>query len=166
MKKGLSPKQSAFCREFVKLNEGKAAAIKAGYAKSTAESMASKLLASNKKVQAEVKRLRDKAEDKALIDREEIIREWRKIAFSNITKTRNEHDEALTLCEMPEEVSAAVEELAEIETQIGTSRRIKMHSKPAALKELSKLGGLYPEEGTGEGVKLIFQFGGTVADDN
>lgn len=156
----LTPKQSAFCREYIKDHNGRQAAIRAGYASPTANVAASKLVTKGN-VRAEIARLEAKtgrSEDAAIIDRNEIIRELRKIAYGDIRRTRTKDDEVMRIVDMAEDVTAGIEEVTEIETSIGSSRKIKLHSKLAAIKELAKLGGLYPETGTGEGVRLSFSF--------
>ena len=106
-----------------------------------------------------------RSEDAAIIDRNEIIRELRKIAYGDIRRTRTKDDEVMRIVDMHEDVTAGIEEVTEIETSIGSSRKIKLHSKLAALRELTKLGGLYPETGTGEGVRLSFTFEAPAQDD-
>ena len=117
------------------------------------------------RILAELERLRKLATMVTLIDRDEIIRELRKVAFGDIRRTRTKDDAVMRIVDMGEDVTAGIEEVTEIETSIGSSRKIKLHSKLAALRELTKLGGLYPETGTGEGVRLSFTFEAPAQDD-
>jgi len=159
----LNPKQRAFCREYITDHNGTAAAIRAGYSQRTAAAHLQKPA-----VVREIERLESeagKSEGAAIIDRNEIIREWRKIAYGDIRRTRTKDDEVMRVIDMAEDVTAGIEEVTEIETSIGSSRKIKLHSKAQALRELAKLGGLYPETGIGEGVRLSFTFEAPAQDD-
>lgn len=155
----------AFAREYTKNGNN---ALKAAQSiKSISPSSANKTatrLSQNAAVKAEIARLEktanEKADESAIIDRNRIIREWNKIAFRNAKTIYNSADEMKSMRKLSEEDAACIAEVMELQTEIGHSRKVKFFSKEAALKELSKLGGLYPEEGTGEAVRLIFQFGG------
>ncbi len=68
----LNAQQNQFCFEYVACNEGKAAAIKAGYSSKTAEQQASRLL-SIVKVQEEIKRLRSEQEKRTLVTADFVI---------------------------------------------------------------------------------------------
>lgn len=153
-------KRDKFVRGIISGKTQKQSAIDAGYSPKTAESQASQIL-KHPKVKAALAKARTKADDSAIIDRNRIIREWNKIAFRNAKTIYNESDEMKQMSELSEEDAACISEVMELQTEIGHSRKVKFFSKEAALKELSKLGGLYPEEGTGEAVKLVFQFGGS-----
>lgn len=70
--KPLTSKEKAFCREYIKSNNGKQAAIKAGYAPKTAAITASKIL-THANVQKEIGRLTQRREDKAIADSQEVM---------------------------------------------------------------------------------------------
>lgn len=68
----LTPKQQAFCRYYVELNNGTQAAIKAGYKESTAGYMASQNL--NKQlVLDEITRLKEKAEKSSIATGQQVM---------------------------------------------------------------------------------------------
>jgi phage terminase small subunit len=89
MAKPLSPKESAFCRAMLTAKDQTEAAIKAGYSPKTAASQASRLL-KKVNIKKEIARLRNLADQKAIIDRDRIIREWNKIGFRNAKTIYNE----------------------------------------------------------------------------
>lgn len=68
----LTPKEKIFCREYVKLSNGKQAAIKAGYSERTAVIQANQIL-SRRIVQREIERLSKKREEKALVEEDKAI---------------------------------------------------------------------------------------------
>jgi len=150
--KVLSPKESAFCRAILTAKDQTAAALQAGYSPKTARQQGYRLSQRHKVV---IARLRAKADETCIIDRNRIIKEWDKIAFLNSRVCYDEQDQLKCMSKMPEHITAAIAEIMDIQTEIGHSRKIKFHSKEAALKELAKLGGLYPESGTGEQMQKV-----------
>lgn len=157
----LSPKEKAFALAYVELNEGKAAAIKAGYNLKRAEITASELVRKSK-VQAEIQRLQAKCEERSLVTRERIERELELIAFSDPADVMRWNESGIDLIpsvDLPRNKRAIIKSLSHTVTGTGMSMEVKLCGKIDALKELSKLKGLYPDEGTGEAVKLIFTFG-------
>lgn len=68
----LNERQKKFCREYVKTGNGQQAAIKAGYSKKTARSMASQLL-TNLNIRNEIDRLSKKREEKAIADAADVM---------------------------------------------------------------------------------------------
>lgn len=158
----LSPKEKAFALAYVELKEGTNAAIKAGYAKNSAGVTASKLL-KKAKVMVEVNRLTNKLEERSIVTRERIERELELIAFSDPADVMSWNESGIDLIpsvDLKRDKRAIIESLSHTVTGTGMSMKIKLCGKIDALKELSKLKGLYPDEGTGEAVKLVFQFGG------
>jgi len=83
MKNGLSDKQRAFCREYVRDYNGTQAAIRAGYSKKTAQEQASRLL-SKVIIQKEIARLESLIENKVIISKEKIMRELSLLGFSDM----------------------------------------------------------------------------------
>jgi phage terminase small subunit len=157
----LSPKEKAFCRAFFDLREGKNAAIKAGYAPKTATVTASKLLTKGK-IQAEIKRLEDKLEDAVICSKEWLIREWMKVADSDpadvMTWTESGID-MIPSVDLTKEKRKLIKTLSHTTTATGESFKVELQDRDSARKELAKLLGYYPDEGTGEAVKLVFLFG-------
>lgn len=81
--KTLTERHKSFCREYVKSGNGKQSAIKAGYAANSAEQTACKLLR-NPKVVAEITRLREKREKKAIMDAQEVMELFSAVARGEI----------------------------------------------------------------------------------
>lgn len=78
-KEKLTPRQQAFVRNITKGMSGREAAIKAGYAKSSADGTASRLLR-NAKVSAKVKANLEKAAETAIVDQAFVLERLRKVA--------------------------------------------------------------------------------------
>lgn len=173
----LSPKARAFCLAYMNLKKGKAAAIKAGYSAKTAESQASQLLR-NVKVAEYIKQLNAKVETKAIITKQRVLDELAILGFSDmkdcVTIGAEGQIQVKTFDEMPEGASRAISGIKEKRSIrqskddsedmiIDLQLEYKHHDKVAALKEISKLSGFYPEEGTGEtSVRVqIVKFGDT-----
>lgn len=78
-KEKLTPRQQAFVRNITKGMSGREAAIKAGYAKSSADVTASRLLR-NTKVSAKVKVNLEKAAETAIVDQAFVLERLRKVA--------------------------------------------------------------------------------------
>jgi phage terminase small subunit len=83
MKKELNPKQSAFCREYVKDYNGTQAAIRAGYSKKTAQEQSSQHL-SKLIIQQEIARRESLIENKVLVTKDKILRELSILGFSDM----------------------------------------------------------------------------------
>ena len=79
----LTIKEKAFCREYVKTGNGRDSAIKAGYAEKSAHVTANKLL--NKTyIKNEITRLMEKKETKAIMDGQEVMEWFTKIARGEV----------------------------------------------------------------------------------
>jgi phage terminase small subunit len=154
----MSPREAAFCRYAITAKSITQAAVQAKYSRRSAPQMASRLM---KKVhiQKEIARLQALAGNAALIDRERILKEWNKIAFRSAKTIYGANDELKPMSQISDDDAMCIAEVAEIDTAFGRHRRLKFYSKEQALKELSKLGGLYPEEGTGEAKSILYVFG-------
>lgn len=151
------------------------AAIKAKYSPKTAAQQASRLL-KKVKIQKEIARLKAILEEKTLdITKDRILKELAILGFADmkdyVTIGSEGQVTLKTFEEMPEGASRAISKVEEIRRIMGAGKgdggeivleirtRYGHHDKLGALKEIAKLKGFYPEEGTGEPVKLLFQFG-------
>jgi phage terminase small subunit len=70
----LTPKQAAFCQEWIKDHNGTQAAIRAGYSKKTANEQAARLLA-KASIKAELERLQARIADEANVTVQSLLRE-------------------------------------------------------------------------------------------
>jgi phage terminase small subunit len=165
----LSPKERAFCREYVTLREGQAAATKAGYSAKTARSKASQLL-TKVNIKQEIARLNSKLEEKSLITKQRVLDELALVGFSDmadcITVGSEGQVQVKTFEEMPKGASRAISRIKE-KRSIRQSQDEKAdmiidlqleyghHNKVDALKEIAKMNGYYPDTGTGEAVTIV-----------
>lgn len=144
----LSPKEKAFCREYIICKEGNAAAIKAGYAKNSARITASKLL-TKPNIKEEIARLEAKVETKAIITKERVLDELALIGFSDPNDVMNWNESGIDLKPsdtLPREKRAIVKSLSQNVTGTGMSMKVELHGKVDALKEIARLQGYYPAE--------------------
>ncbi|WP_426751697.1 terminase small subunit [Myxococcus sp. Y35] len=146
----LTAKQRAFVREYLVDHNGKQAAIRAGYSEHSAEVTASKLLripkvsAAIEEAEAQVD---EAVKDAVTVEVAEVLRELRRIAFSDIGDMVGEGGGILDLKAMPLDARRAissieVEELFEGKgserIQIGTVTKLKLWSKEKGLELLAK----------------------------
>ncbi|AGC45593.1 terminase small subunit [Myxococcus stipitatus DSM 14675] len=100
----LTAKQRAFVREYLKDFYAAQAAIRAGYSEATAESQGSRLLR-NAKVLAAVEageaELEAAVKDEVVVEVAEVLRELRRLAFSDIGDAVGEGGAVLSLKDMP-----------------------------------------------------------------
>jgi len=81
----LTEKQRLFCLYFIKNRNATMAAIRAGYGKISAHTEGSRLLR-NVKVAEEIRRLKGPIDQEAFLDVIDVLREYMKIAFADITE--------------------------------------------------------------------------------
>lgn len=81
----LTEKQRLFCLYFIKNRNATMAAIRAGYAKDSAHAEGSRLL-KNVKIREELKRLKGPLVKEAFLDAMDVLQEYMKIAFADITE--------------------------------------------------------------------------------
>lgn len=82
---GLTPKQQAFCKEYIVDLNAAQAAVRAGYSPNTANREGSRLL-SNVDIQSEVQRLMKERSDRLAITADQVLRELAIISFSDPTR--------------------------------------------------------------------------------
>lgn len=152
----LTPKQQKFVDEYLTDLNATQAAIRAGYSKKTARSIAVELL-TKPNIAAEIERQRKKTQEKLEISREKVIAELAAIAFANgtdyakITSVEGQAAVAFTPTESlsPEKRKA----IAGIKTtQSGIE--VKTHDKLRAIELLGKYLGLFEQQKEVEEVSL------------
>jgi phage terminase small subunit len=156
--KELTPKQKRFCLEYMVDFNGTQAAIRAGYSKKTANAIATENL-SKPYIAEEIKKLTDKTSEWVDVTVQELIDEYKKLAFTNSEDLFDWKDEKITTIDedgqeqeeiiskpylkaykdMPKAALAAISEIRE--TNQGIS--IKLHDKKGSLDSLMKYKGQF-----------------------
>lgn len=149
---GLSPKQEAFCREYVKDFNGTQAALRAGYAKSGAPTAASRLL-TNDKVQARLSELTQKAAEKSELTVERVIKEYMAMAFTDISDVTDWDEGTATLIPKDKLGKDKLKGISELSFRTYLSDdgdikdfKVKMHNKEKALEKLGKYLGMFQDK--------------------
>ncbi|MBX4188430.1 MAG: terminase small subunit [Candidatus Doudnabacteria bacterium] len=146
----LNDKQERFCREYVIDLNGTQSAIRAGYSKKTAASIANENLI-KPEIQEFISSLQKGLSDKLDITSERVIAELAKIAFSNIQDYIEDDNTITDLKQIPRETAAAVESIKKTSTEWGTDDKggvkthisFKLYDKIAALEKLGKHLGIF-----------------------
>lgn len=152
----LTPKQQAFCIEYVVDFNGQAAAERAGYSKRRARITASELLC-NPEVSISIRSLIEERKSKADISAEKILQELQAVAFAKTTdfvkikdvtvregrKTRKIRVVYAELTsDLDEEKQRAISEIKQTKDGIG----LKSHDKVKALELLGRHVGLFEKD--------------------
>jgi len=152
----LTDKQKRFGDEYlVDLNRTQAA-IRAGYAANSANEQGSQLLA-KPAIQHYIQERQKQIKDKLEITQEMISREYAKIAFIDIRKFYDANGRLLLPHELDDDAAASLagidvdeiwgyEPQAEAKVKIGETKKIRMHSKQAALDSLAKHVGFFEKD--------------------
>ena len=142
----LNARQYAFALEYGNNGgNGTQSAITVGYSPKTAHVQASRLL-NNVNVQKVIAMVQKDAMDKAGISAERIVREFGKVAFTNLPGIVNAQGQVLSLEDFdnlsPEQQAA----ISEVSQSKDGSLRIKLHPKLSALESLAKIRGMFTEK--------------------
>jgi phage terminase small subunit len=155
----LTGKQKKFCEEYIFDFNASRAARAAGYSEDTAGSIGSENL-QKPEIQDFIKELQSDMEKTAGISRLMIVKEYQKIAFSNIADL---HTGWITRAEFENLTQEQKAAISEIQTQTRTESKydsksesmqpievdfvkIKLHSKTQALDSLMKIMGYEPSK--------------------
>jgi len=132
----LTPKQSAFVREYLVDHNGTQAAIRAGYSPSSARTAAGELLA-HPVIHGHLAREAGARQDRLELQADQTLERWRRIAGVTVQALVDPvTGEPKRFCELPADVAYCVEAY-ELDEQ-GRIVKAKMYSKIDALKFLSK----------------------------
>jgi phage terminase small subunit len=140
----LTNKQKKFCLEYVIDFNGKGAAMRAGYSEKTAMQQASRMLRIVK-VQEEIKKLTEKIADKAEVQVDEILKEFKIIAFSDISDYFDIKKDNITfkcLADITPEARRAIQGIHQTKNGV----LLKLFNKQAALELLGKYRGMFTEK--------------------
>lgn len=166
----LNDRQKLFCHYYIteKFN-GTQAAIKAGYAKGSANEQAARLLA-NDSISTYVDKLKEDLGLRLGISRERVALELAKIGFFDIRKIYNDEGGLMNIKDVDDDSAGAIagiesfEEFEGYGTQrekTGDVRKVKIWDKRAALADLNKMLG-YNEPEKNE---TTFKIGKDLADE-
>lgn len=135
-KDDLSPRQEAFCREYLIDKNGTKAAIRAGYKERGASQQASVLLG-YPKVQRRVRELIDEQSERLNLSADDVIRWMSQIVQADIREAFNEDGSLKKPHELPDSVACAVSSI-----EYGDSPKIRLNSRDTNLANLAKHYGL------------------------
>lgn len=143
--RGTTHQQKLFAYSyFNNKGNGTLAAIEAGYSKKTAAEQASRLL-TNVKVKRILEQLSEKLEDKVLLTKERVLKEYEKIAMFDLRTLYDENNALKSISELSDEAGAAITGIEVLEEfagsgqdkiHIGNTVKIKLNSKIAALDSI------------------------------
>jgi len=133
----LTPKQKAFCQQYLVDLNGKQAAVRAGYSARTAEFQASRLL-SFVKVQKYVQKLQAEARKRTDITKDEILSELASILRAKITDYLNFDGKKIQFkdfADLPESQIKAVEGIRETRHGI----ELRLHGKSWTIERICRI---------------------------
>ena len=153
MPKDLTPKQKRFCEEYIKDCNATQAYIRAGYKVSAgvARRNAARLL-TKADIQAYIQELQKARSSRVEIDADRVLKEYARIAFSNVTDVLSFDGGGVTIKDskdLSQDVTAALDSIEcvtiDSEASSRTAVKVKMHSKIIALGAIAKLIGMDKE---------------------
>jgi phage terminase small subunit len=134
----LTAKQEKFCYEYVIDLNATQAALRAGYSEKTAYSSGSRLL-KNVEIQKFIQTLQADLEKTAGITALKVLKEHKKIAFSDTSMIREGWMTLKAYEELPKEIKDCIQEVATRETKYGNEIKIKFYNKQKSLDSISKI---------------------------
>lgn len=151
----LNERQKKFCNEYLIDLNATQAAIRAGYSKRTARSIAQENL-TKPDIQKFIQECQKKLQEKTGITQERVLQEYARIAFANPTNLYDEVGNLIEIHQLNEDqaaVIAGIDVLNEWGKDVkgnkeitGQTKRIKLWNKNAALDSLAKHLGLFEKD--------------------
>jgi phage terminase small subunit len=117
MTRPLTPKQEAFCREYLIDLNGTQAAIRAGYSIKGAHVQAAQLL-SNPKVQEFANKLKTERAERTEITSDRVLKEIGRLAFADIRSVFDESGQLLPVHMLPPEVAASIASIEVVTSKV------------------------------------------------
>lgn len=153
---GLTVREAAFVHQLLKCDHGPLAAIKAGFAPSTARNVSEKLL-SRPQIQSALTARRQALAIEVGVTAQDVLNELKKIGFANLEDYTTITPDGAPIIDMSTTTRAQMAALAEATTETyreGKGKnavqvkkaKIKLHDKQAALVSLGKHLGLFKEQ--------------------
>lgn len=144
---------------FVTLN-GYKSAVYAGYSEKTARVQASQMLDVQENIDY-LNVLRAEYASKNGINKESVLNEYRKIAFSDVRKILTVDGGMKSIDEIDDDTAGAIAGIESFDEyskdgdeKLGTNRKIKLHDKLRALEALSKHLGLFEKDNEQSRIKV------------
>lgn len=142
----LTDKQEQFCKEYLVDLNATQAAIRAGYSENTAKETGYENL-TKPHIQEKIRTLKEERSKKVEVTAEDVLRELKKIGFSNAASYRESWDDLKDWDNLTEDEKAAISEISTTvsEWEKGTKTKItfKLYSKLDALEKIAKHIGFY-----------------------
>jgi len=138
--KNLTPKQAAFCREYLVDLNATQAAIRAGYAPKAARRQASDLL-TKPDIQTTVSKMMEERADRVELTADRVLRELMAIGFADPGDLFNETAALRNMTEIPEELRRAIVSFDASETMLGEGDRAEL-ARVSKIRLSNKLGAL------------------------
>lgn len=168
VKDKLSDKQRLFCEEYIVDLNATQAAVRAGYSKDTARSIASENL-SKPDIQDYISELQEDLANRVKVKQEQVLEELMKIGFSDIRNYYQPGTLALNdLSDMDNKLTAAISQIKVTKFDMGEAGtkeivEFKLHPKLDALEKIAKHLGFYLEDNKQktDKPKQVFKIGNT-----
>lgn len=146
----LTEKQDKFCREYIS-NGGNATeayrqAFNTEKMRPETVNRSAKELKDTPKIAARIEQLKAPALKKFNVTRERVIGELARIGFSDMRDLVNWDETQITIKDsqsLPDEAAACIAEISETLTLKGSTKKIKLHNKVAALVKLGEDLGMF-----------------------
>lgn len=139
----LTPKQAAFCQEYLLDIDASAAAVRAGYSSVRGGKQAAYELMQKPHIRAEIQRLMDSRSRRLDITADRVLQEIAAMGFVNMQDLYDAEGNLRSLADLPREVAAALQEVHEDESG---RRRVKLADKKGSLELLGKHLKLFREQ--------------------
>ena len=155
--KKLTPKEEAFCQEYLVTLNGTQSAIKVGYAKNSARVTASKML-TKANIQARLVTLTEKRNERTQIKQDDVLTLLRDIATADVTETMELTFEQIKQLPKPLRLCIASHKKTVTKELSGAEKvtyEIKFIDKMRAIDMINKHIGLYKEDNTQKGVNIV-----------
>ena len=159
--KDLTAKQRRFVEEYAVDSNATQAAIRAGYSPRTARAIGHENLTKPDVAQA-VEESRLELAEKAGLSAERIMEEFKRLGFSDLRDSLSWSGNKMVLrdsSDLTPDAARAIQQVTETVTENEDGgrtvrRTIKLHDKVGPLRDLAKILGMYPKDGTGVNVSV------------
>ena len=133
----LTAKQKAFVAEYLIDLNATQATLRAGYVTKNADKVGAQLLGKDW-VQAAIQEALQAREKRTLITQDRVLAELGKIGFSDLKDFVEFGPDGVSLKQDADVDGAVVAEVSETATQLGSSKKIKLHDKMKALELIAR----------------------------